>query len=124
MSADLNSFLCASAVVHDDRAVTGEWLVGKQHLNGKRVAQGGLIVTFADFLVSRGVAKAGATARVSATVELKVNFFASLGAGKATGRATAIHAGRSTQVWQTEIFDAAGKRVALVIQTQIHVPTT
>jgi uncharacterized protein (TIGR00369 family) len=39
-----------------------------------------------------------------------------------TGRATAVHVGRSTQVWEIDIRNAAGKRVCVSRLTLAVVP--
>ena len=38
-----------------------------------------------------------------------------------TTRATPVHVGRRTSVWQTRITNAGGKLLALVVQTQLAV---
>jgi 1,4-dihydroxy-2-naphthoyl-CoA hydrolase len=55
---------------------------------------------------------------VTSTIESKTNFFRGLRGGRAHATVTPLHVGRSTIVVQTDIRDDAGKRVALVTQTQ------
>lgn len=55
---------------------------------------------------------------VTSTIESKTNFFRALRDGNVTGTTTPLHVGRTTIVVQTDLRDDAGKRVALVTQTQ------
>jgi uncharacterized protein (TIGR00369 family) len=54
----------------------------------------------------------------TATIESKTNFFRAVRGGSVTLTATPLHIGRSSIVVQTDVRDAEGRRVALVIQTQ------
>ena len=54
------------------------------------------------------------------TIESKTNFISPAPSGtKLTGRMTALHKGRRTQVWETAITREDGKLVAKVTQTQL-----
>ena len=54
------------------------------------------------------------------TVELKSNFFATRREGVLSCRATAIHTGRTTQVWDAEVLaEDNGQRLALFRCTQL-----
>jgi len=54
------------------------------------------------------------------TVESKTNFVGMAPAGTLViGRATPVHRGRQTQVWQTRITTADGRLVAQTTQTQL-----
>ena len=52
------------------------------------------------------------------TIESKTNFFRPVTKGAVHGTTTPLHVGRTTIVVQTDLRDDAGKRVALVTQTQ------
>jgi uncharacterized protein (TIGR00369 family) len=54
----------------------------------------------------------------TSTIESKTNFFRGLREGRATAVTTPLHVGRTTVVVQTDIRDEAGRRLALVTQTQ------
>jgi uncharacterized protein (TIGR00369 family) len=56
----------------------------------------------------------------TSTIESKTNFFRGVrsGDGPVSAVSTPLHAGRTTVVVQTDLRDAAGRRVALVTQTQ------
>ena len=46
-------------------------------------------------------------------VEINANHVRSVGEGRVSGTVTPIHVGRSTQVWETRISDAAGRLVCV-----------
>ena len=54
----------------------------------------------------------------TATIESKTNFFRAVREGHVDSVSKPLHIGRTTIVVQTDIFDAAGRRVAQVTQTQ------
>ena len=54
----------------------------------------------------------------TSTIESKTNFFRAVREGHVETTSRPLHVGRSTIVVQTDINDAAGKRVAQVTQTQ------
>jgi uncharacterized protein (TIGR00369 family) len=80
---------------------------------------GGAIMAFADTV--------GATATVlnlppgawTTTLESKTNFFAAGRDGIVRAESTPLHRGKRTMVWQTRVTDAAGRLLALTIQTQM-----
>ena len=82
------------------------------------VLHGGALMAFADSL---GAACAflnlpeGAT---TGTIESKTNFFRAVREGEVEGVCRALHVGRTTIVVQTDMLDAAGRRVAQTTQTQ------
>jgi uncharacterized protein (TIGR00369 family) len=55
----------------------------------------------------------------TSTIESKTNLFRGVRSGRVHGTATPLHVGRTTIVVQTDLRDDAGKRVALVTQTQV-----
>lgn len=83
------------------------------------VLHGGAIMALAD--------TAGATATVlnlppgawTTTLESKTNFFAAGREGTVRAETLPLHRGRRTMVWQTRVTDAAGRLLALTIQTQM-----
>jgi 1,4-dihydroxy-2-naphthoyl-CoA hydrolase len=52
------------------------------------------------------------------TIESKTNFFRAVRSGYVTAVSRPLHAGRTTIVIDTDLFDDDGKRVARVTQTQ------
>ncbi|MEN8723051.1 MAG: PaaI family thioesterase [Alphaproteobacteria bacterium] len=82
---------------------------------------GGVMMGFADNLgavatfINLPEGAAGTT-----TLESKTNFLAAVPVGqKAIAETTPIHKGRTTQVWQTVIYNEAGKKAAIITQTQL-----
>jgi 1,4-dihydroxy-2-naphthoyl-CoA hydrolase len=58
----------------------------------------------------------------TATIESKTNFFRPVSEGHVEGVAKPLHVGRTVVVVQTDLHDAAGRRVAQVTQTQAVIP--
>lgn len=88
--------------------------------NNNNVLHGGAIMGLADH--------AGGTAaflniprnRATTTIESKTNFMRPVRVGDvARATATALHLGRTTQVWQTVVTRGDGKVAAIVTQTQM-----
>jgi 1,4-dihydroxy-2-naphthoyl-CoA hydrolase len=81
----------------------------------------GSVVTLADTLSGYGtVANLPEGATGFTTIELKSNFFATALQGRVHGRATPVHVGGATQVWDCEVTHAdTGKRMALFRCTQM-----
>jgi len=82
------------------------------------VVHGGALMTFADSLGAVCAFMNLPPGALTSTIESKTNFFRPLATGTAHGTTTPLHVGRTTIVVQTDIRDDAGKRVALVTQTQ------
>ena len=54
------------------------------------------------------------------TIELKCNFLGTVREGAIRSEARPVHAGRTTQVWDAEVFDeASGRRIALFRCTEM-----
>ena len=53
------------------------------------------------------------------TLESKTNFFAGCKGGKVRAEATPLHVGGRTSVWQTRLYDEAGKLLSQTLQTQL-----
>lgn len=84
---------------------------------------GGAFMAFADTIGAVAtVLNMPAGARTT-TIESKTNFFSGAPAGSTVrAECTPLHRGRTTMVWQTVISSDAGKRCAMVIQTQLVLP--
>jgi uncharacterized protein (TIGR00369 family) len=82
------------------------------------VVHGGALMTFADSLGATCAFLNLPAGALTSTIESKTNFFRPLTKGAAHGTTTPLHVGRTTIVVQTDIRDDAGKRLALVTQTQ------
>ena len=83
------------------------------------VLHGGVIMALAD---TCGAACAFANlpegATGTTTIESKTNFFRAVRDGYVEARTTLLHAGRSTIVVETDVYDDSERRVARVTQTQ------
>jgi 1,4-dihydroxy-2-naphthoyl-CoA hydrolase len=102
--------------------VVGEIDADERHLNNRGIVHGGAYMAFADDL-------GGTTAGLNipedmrtTTIESKSNFFRASPPGKITGVSVPLHVGRRTIVVETRIFNANGKRAAMVTQTQLVLP--
>jgi 1,4-dihydroxy-2-naphthoyl-CoA hydrolase len=56
------------------------------------------------------------------TIESKTNFLGVIREGTVLARSRPLHVGRTTIVLETDVFDAAGHRVARTTQTQAVLP--
>jgi 1,4-dihydroxy-2-naphthoyl-CoA hydrolase len=87
------------------------------------VLHGGALMALADSLGAVCAflnLPAGAT---TSTIESKTNFFRAVREGRVEAVTRPLHVGRTTIVVQTDIRDAADKRVAQVTQTQAVLST-
>jgi uncharacterized protein (TIGR00369 family) len=82
------------------------------------VLHGGAIMTLADTLGAICAFLNLPPGAGTSTIESKTNFFAAVRSGHVEGVTHPLHVGRRTIVVQTDVFDASGKRVAQVTQTQ------
>jgi len=102
--------------------ILAEMTAGPEHTNGADAVHGGVYMAFADTLGARGAIMNLPDGCVTSTLESKTNFLRGARPGKLIGEATPVHVGRTTQVWQTVVTDADGKKLAVVSQTQIVMP--
>jgi uncharacterized protein (TIGR00369 family) len=82
------------------------------------VLHGGVLMAAADSLGALCAYLNLPEGATTATLESKTNFFRAVRQGTVSLVATPLHVGRSSIVVQTKLSDGAGRRVALVIQTQ------
>jgi 1,4-dihydroxy-2-naphthoyl-CoA hydrolase len=88
------------------------------------ILHGGALMAFADTL--GGIAtfvnlERGAR---TTTIESKTNFLGAMPVGtRIIGECTPLHRGKTTMVWQTRVKSESGKLFAVVIQTQMVLPT-
>jgi uncharacterized protein (TIGR00369 family) len=82
------------------------------------VIHGGALMAFADSLGAICAFANLPQGALTATIESKTNFFRPVTEGAVHGTTTPLHVGRTTIVVQTDLRDDAGKRVAVVTQTQ------
>jgi len=80
----------------------------------------GSVVTLADTSCGYGtLAHLPESSTGWTTIELKVNLIGTARSGTVECEATLVHGGRSTQVWDARVSDAAGKLIALFRCTQM-----
>ncbi len=80
---------------------------------------GGAIMAFADTVAATATWVNLPPGASTTTLESKTNFFAAGRDGMVRAESTPLHRGRTTMVWQTRVTDAAGRLLALVLQTQM-----
>jgi 1,4-dihydroxy-2-naphthoyl-CoA hydrolase len=84
------------------------------------ILHGGAAMAFADTLGAVGTVLNLAPGRQTTTTDSSTKFVAGAKAGSTVrGECVALHRGRTTQVWQTSIYNADGKLCAVVTQTQL-----
>lgn len=107
----------------DKERILAEIPVTPSHMNRSGRVAGGIIMAFGDVLGARGTSVNLPPNTRTTTLESKTNFF-SAGVGPVIrGEAIPLHIGRTTMVWQTTISDDDGRRLAIVTQTQMVIPT-
>jgi uncharacterized protein (TIGR00369 family) len=78
------------------------------------------VIALADTLAGYGTfAHLPEGAKSFTTIELKSNFLGTATSGVITGTATPAHLGRTTQVWDAEVSDENGRKIALFRCTQM-----
>ena len=82
------------------------------------VMHGGALMTLADSLGAICAYLNLPEGASTATLESKTNFFRPVRGGHVDAVSNPVHVGRTSIVVQTELADAEGRPVALVIQTQ------
>jgi 1,4-dihydroxy-2-naphthoyl-CoA hydrolase len=101
--------------------VVGQIQVRPEFLAPNGFIHAAVLVSFADSLCGSGTVEAlpqGATGHT--TIELKANLLGTVRKGIVECRATLVHGGRSTQVWDaTVIARESGKTIALFRCTQL-----
>jgi 1,4-dihydroxy-2-naphthoyl-CoA hydrolase len=84
------------------------------------ILHGGAYMAFADTLGAVGTVMNLKSGQRTATTDSSTKFIAGAAVGSTvTGTSIALHRGRTTMVWQTEIRNADGKLCAVVTQTQL-----
>ena len=105
----------------DAGLVSSRLVVERKHMAPNGFLHAASVIALADTSCGYGCAAslpAGATGFT--TIELKSNFMGTTKAGDVLScRAWLVHGGRSTQVWDAEVTDGAGKTLALFRCTQM-----
>jgi len=101
----------------DEVDATLEW--APELCTAAGVLHGGVLMSLAD--AAGGVCaflNLPAGAAGTATIESKTNFFGAVREGTVIARSRPLHIGKTTIVVETDVFDAASRRVARTMQTQ------
>ncbi len=107
----------------DRERVRAEIAITDSHMNRSGRVAGGIIMAFGDVLGARGTLINLPPNTRTTTLESKTNFFSGGVGPVIRGEAIPLHMGRTTMVWQTTITDDNGRRLAIVTQTQMVIPT-
>lgn len=84
------------------------------------ILHGGAYMAFADTLGAVGTVINLPDGKRTTTTDSSTKFIGAARVGTVvTGESVALHRGRTTQVWQTQIRSAEGKLCAVVTQTQL-----
>ena len=104
--------------------VAGRLEIAPEHLAPNGYVHAGTVVTLADSCCGMGCMASLPEDRGGfTTVELKTNFLRTTRAGGLSCRATLVHAGRTTQVWDATVQrDEDGQPLALFRCTQYLLP--
>lgn len=106
-------------VVAADREEVHARLAWAEHLcTSGGVLHGGVVMALADTAGALCAFLNLPEGAFTSTIESKTNFFRAVRDGHIDATSKPLHVGRSTIVVQTDVLDAAGKRVAQVTQTQ------
>ncbi|MFN8506095.1 MAG: PaaI family thioesterase [Dehalococcoidia bacterium] len=101
-------------------AVEGEIAIQPHHLAPNGFLHAATVIGLADSLSGYGCRESlpeGASGFT--TIEIKSNFLGTAREGTITAHARMVHSGRTTQVWDAEVLDPAGKAIALFRCTQM-----
>jgi uncharacterized protein (TIGR00369 family) len=101
--------------------VTGRLPVTAPLVAGTGFLWAPVVITLADWLCACGMGANIPAGASFTTIEMKANFLGTVRQGGAiAGRATPVHRGRTTQVWDVEVTDeATSKVIALFRCTQM-----
>ena len=100
--------------------VTAKLKVREELCTTPPVMHGGAIMAFADNLGALACVLNLPDGAGTTTIESKTNFVAAIPAGQtAHAVTTAVHKGRTTMVWRTDISRDDGRLAAVVTQTQM-----
>lgn len=107
----------------DKERILAEIEITPSHMNRSGRVAGGIIMAFGDVLGARGTTLNLPPNTRTTTLESKTNFFSGGVGPTIRGESVPLHIGRTTMVWQTTITDDDGRRLAIVTQTQMVIPT-
>lgn len=93
--------------------VRGEMPVDKRTLQPFGILHGGAFMSLAETLGSAGAMIGVDSSKYDVFgIEMKGNYIKSIKSGKVFGKATPIHKGRNTQLWNIDMTDSEGNLLA------------
>lgn len=100
--------------------IVGEMEVRPDLCTTGGIMHGGAYMAFADTLGAVGTLVNLPPGKITTTTDSSTKFIAGARVGsKVRGESVALHRGRTTMVWQTNVTNADGKLCAVVTQTQL-----
>lgn len=108
-------------------ALTDDYLEGRMPVDGRThqpfgLLHGGASVALAETLGSLGAAlKVDRTKQACVGLEINANHLRGVREGYVVGRATALHVGRSTQVWEVKIREEATDKLVCISRLTLAV---
>lgn len=108
------SYLGIEITAVGDKSLSGRMPVDHRTLQPMGLLHGGASVALAESLASMGAAlQVDLTKKACVGLEINANHLRGVREGWVYGTATAIHVGRSTQVWETRITTETGDLVCI-----------
>jgi uncharacterized protein (TIGR00369 family) len=113
--APIHNLVGGQVTAVDDTSLTWEWPNTEWLCSPGPTVYGGAIAAHADGALVGAYTLAMEAGQVAAPLDVKVQFLRPVlpGAGDLTGRSEIVHRGRTLIVARSEVFDAAGGRVAV-----------
>jgi acyl-CoA thioesterase len=90
-----------------------EVAVRPEHMNPHAVVHGGVIATLADYAMGGALSSRLEGAERCATLEVKINYLASVSGGRLRADASVVHRGRRVAVLEARVTDDTGRLVAV-----------
>ena len=117
-SMPLAALLGIEIMAAGPQEVRGRMPWSERLCTGGGVLHGGALMSLADSVGAICAVLNLPAGAGTSTIESKTNFFRAVREGHVEAVAHPLHIGRSTIVVQSDLFDAGGRRVAQVTQTQ------
>ena len=127
---DINARNAQTAVEHLGIEITEvgpDYLVGRVPVDHRTkqpfgLLHGGVSVVLAETLGSIAAYHAAPQDHVAVGLDINANHLRSARSGWVTGKATPVHVGKTTQVWQIEMVDEDGKKTCVSRITMAILP--
>ena len=98
--------------IHED-GITGTMPVDQRTVQPLGLLHGGASAALAESLGSVAANMAAGPGHYCVGLEINANHIRSARSGLVSGRARALHVGRSTQVWEIQIHDEQGRLITI-----------